>query len=341
MRGASRPWLHALAVAAALASATTVRALETDQYWAWGLPLPDAAAAVDAKVNSDIAEVLEEVNARGASCSCRSVQKKLRRKFSYLIFLKPELWTTNTSLVSKLPGSREDELRFRKEYVYAKHSSRLDVIRWLPPSPTIEVGGVRIGTDKLSHFFSEGAWLHTWYRGFLKKGVAPEEALRRAVLRGVLTERTILGGTSSGVLSLADLEANAQGLVFWNGLCGGADPALLRTASGWRLERRFDLRAVVSPEWDESWQPNVYTAARWKKVRPVLGSYCEALRSPWVSALREDYARRDTTTLTETIVAGLVAEGNLADPEEFTIDAVCGLPRRSLQAVAGHDDEPQ
>jgi hypothetical protein len=340
MRGAVRPWLHALLVTSALAAAMPVRALETDQYWAWGVPLPDAADAVDAKVNSDIAEALEEVNARGATCSCRSVQKRIRRKFSYLIFLKPELWTTNTSLVAKLPGSREDELRFRNEYVYAKNGSRVEVIRWLPPSPTIEVDRVRFGTDKLSHFFSEGAWLHTWYRGFVKKGVAPDEAFRRAVLRGVLTERTILGGTSSGVLSLADLEANAQGLLFWNGLCGGPDPALERTASGWRLKRRFDLRAVVSPEWDESWQPNVYTPARWKKVRPVLASYCEALRSPWVEALRADYARRDTTTLTETIVTGLVADGKLVDPSEFTIDAVCGLPRRSLEAVARDDHEP-
>ena len=268
------------------------------------------------------------------------MQKRIRRKFSYLIFLKPELWATNTSLVAKLPGSREDELRFRNEYVYAKNSLRVDVIRWLPPSPTIEVAGIRFGTDKLSHFFSEGAWLHTWYRGFLKKGLAPDEALRRALLRGVLTERTILGGTSSGVLSLADLEANAQGLAFWNGLCGGPDPGLERTPAGWRLKRRFDLRAVVSPEWDESWQPNVYTPARWKKVRPVLASYCEALRSPWVGALREEYARRDTTTLTETIVAGLVAEGKLADPSQFTIDAVCGLPPRGLETVARDDHEP-
>src|SRR5689334_8230563 len=89
----------------------TSSALETDQLYAWGRQLPDAGAAINAEVNSAIAAVLESVNARGGSCTCRQIQKRLRKRFSYLIFLKPELWATNTSLVHKVPEGREDELR--------------------------------------------------------------------------------------------------------------------------------------------------------------------------------------------------------------------------------------
>jgi len=311
-------------------AAPSVRALETDQYYAFDRTLEDAGDAINAEVNSEIAAALEKVNARGAKCTCKNVQSAIRRRFTYPIFLKTELWTTNTSLVHKVPEGKADELRFRREYVYAYHTSPLDVVRWMPPSPTIEVAGIRFGTDKLSHFFSEGAFLNQWYRSMVRKGIPREEAIRRAVLRGVTTERTVLGGTSSGVMSLADLEANYQGLLFWSGLCDPADPALKKTPAGWVLTRPFDLAPLVSPEWDESWQPNVYLGKRWKKVRPYLARFCGALDHPAVAARRTDYARRDTFTPSEAIVSGLLAEGRIPDPSGFTIDAVCGLPLRDV-----------
>jgi hypothetical protein len=49
-----------------------------------------------------------------------------------------------------------------------------------------------------------------------------------AVLFGVLTERTILGTSSSGIFSVSDLEANYRGMQFYRGLCDGPHPALVR-----------------------------------------------------------------------------------------------------------------
>lgn len=337
----SRRWGPAAALVLALVAGRPARALETDQYWAWGKPLADAGDAIDAKIDSEIAFVLEDANAHGARCSCRTLQRRIWRRLRYLIFLKPELWTVNTSLVEKIPGTPKDELGFRRDDIYARGSSAFDVLRWMPPSPTIEVNGIRFGTDKLSHFFSEGAWLHVWYRSFRKKGISKAEAEKRAVLRGILTERTILGGTSSGVASLADMEANYQGMLFWNRLCLGPDPLLVRTAAEWRMREGFDLASMVSPEWDESWQPNIYAPMRWKKVEPVLRGYCDALRSPWVRAERAAYAKRDRLTLTERIVGGLVEEGRLSDPWQYTIDAVCGLPRREVVGTAASQSVPR
>ena len=44
-------------IAAALAPAA--RALETDQYWAWGRPLADATDVVNAKLDLEITALLE------------------------------------------------------------------------------------------------------------------------------------------------------------------------------------------------------------------------------------------------------------------------------------------
>jgi hypothetical protein len=268
------------------------------------------------------------------------VRKAIRHRFLYVLFLKPELWAVNTATIERVPETPDEELRFRKSYLYGA-TSRFDAVRFMPPSPTILVNGVRIGTDKLSHFFSEGAWMFLSYRYFVNNGHTDEEAIERVLSLGLASEKTVLGGSSSGVLSLADIEANYDGLVFWKGLCGGDDPALEDTPDGWRMKRPFDIGAYVTPEWDESWQPCVYTPSRWKKVKPVMAQYCAALDDPEVKAQRAAYAARQTYTVSERVLHGFRAQGKLGDPARFTIEAACGLPSQDVLApppVAGADD---
>jgi len=335
---------RAVAIGFALAlAAGPARALETDQFYAWKRPLRDATPTINAKINETIEAVLAVVNARGdaRTCSCRSVQKALRRGFVYPIFVRPELWATNTSTIDRIPATPGEELKFRRDDVYGA-ASVFDVVRWMPPSPTILVGGVRIGTDKLSHFFSEGAFLFGAYRRFRKKGGAEDAAVQRAVELGISTERTVLGGTSSGVLSLADVEANYQGMLFYRGLCDGPNPVLTRTEAGWRFDPPFDLAAYVSPEWDESWQPNIFLRKRWEKVKPVMERYCPLLHDPEIVAQRRAYAERDRQTPSEEVVERLIREGKLPDPRPFTIVSLCG--GGSLDGApspgAGGDDLP-
>ena len=107
---------------------------------------------------------------------------------------------------------------------------------------------------------------------------------------------------------------------------------LARDPGGWRLERPFDIRDYVSPEWDESWEPNVYTRYRWAKVKPVMQRYCALLQDPGVQRRRSEYAARDRVTPTEAVVQQLVASGKLADPRQFGIEAACGVaPSEALR----------
>ena len=334
---------RAAAVAAiSFALVVPARALETDQFYAWKRPLRDATGTINAQINANIDQVLAQVNARrdADTCSCRSVQKAIRHGFLYPFFVRPEVWATNTSRLDRVPSTPDEELKFRHDYVYGS-ASALDVIRWMPPSPTIEVGGIRIGTDKLSHFFSEGSWLYNNYRRFRANGGSEDAAVQRAVEFGIATERTVLGGTSSGVLSLADVEANYQGFLFYRGLCEGPNPGLKRTPEGWRLDPPFDLAAYVSPEWDESWQPNIFLPKRWAKVKPVMERYCPLLRDPEIVAQRKAYAERDRITPSEEVVTRMVREGKLRDPRPYTIVSLCGGSADSASAPgAGGDDLP-
>jgi len=316
--------------------AVQARALETDQFYAWTRPIQDATDAINERINNDIAAALARVNSQRdpASCPCRAAQEAIRDQFNYLIIAPPELWATKTSSVGRIPATPDEEPRFRRSYLYGE-TSALDRILWMPPSPTIEIAGVRTGADKLGHFFSDGAWIEGSYRHALKKGATDDEAMRQAVRFSIATERTIWGRSTSGILSLGDLEANYQGLLFYRGLCAGPDPGLTRTPAGWRLTRPFDFRDYVTPEWDESWQPNIYTPSRWAKVRPVMARYCKLLQDPEILRQRAAYAARDRETPTEAMVRELVAAGKLADPRQFTIDAACGVPSTAAPRGSG------
>lgn len=300
------------------------RALESDQYYAWGRELADATDVLNAKVVLEIDLALEEINAgRSAGrLSCHQVIKRIIPRFRTLIFADLELWATNSALVPRIPGTPEEELEYRKRYIY-RNSGPLDLGTKVPPSPTIELAGVRLGTDKLTHFFSEGWMYYNWYRKYERSGMSPEEAERRAIKRGIGWERTILGLVSSGVFSMGDLEANYQGMHFLLGLCQGDEPGLRRSEEGWRYAGDFEFRDYVTPEWDESYQSPVFGKSRWKKVRPCLIEYCPMLDDPSVVRRREAYAERDRLTLTERIVAERVARGKLADPSQFALENNC------------------
>jgi hypothetical protein len=180
-----------------------------------------------------------------------------------------------------------------------------------------------MGTDKISHLVSSGWTFYSTYRGKLADGFERPEAERSAVRRGILEESLVLGGRTSGVLSIADLEASLQGLYFYRDLCDGNDPILQQAGGEWLITRAIDLRNYVGPRWDESFQPSVYSEKRWQKVLPVLKTYCDRLDDPQVVAMRARYRSWDAETLVGAVVAEFVEEGKLEDPARFAIEPVC------------------
>jgi len=306
-------------------TASWTGALETDQFYAWNRPLKDATDAINAEVNSSIEEVLRRVNARRRPCSCDDIAGAIDSELGYFIIARLEIWAMKSSLVERAPASANDEPAYKREWLYGE-SSPLDAINWMPPSPTIEVAGVRIGVDKLGHFFSGGEWAYQRYRRSVKDGATDDKAMARAMHDSFITERTIWGQGISGILSLSDLEADYQGLMFYRGLCGGAEPMLERTSGGWRMRKPFDFREWVGPKWDESWEPCIYSPSRWAKVKPVMRRYCELLQDPEIKIRRAAYAARDRETPMEAFIEERIASGKLPDPGQFSIDAVCALP---------------
>ena len=310
-------------------------ALETDQYYAWGRPLADSTGAVNARFNLELERALADFPADAPPQECTEISISYRKRLRFILFHSIQLWAMNSSLVARIPADPDEHREYRKTNLYSNHPL-IDPGTWMPFTPTIEVAGVRIGTDKLSHLVSSGWTYYSTYKKALENnGHEPSEAVHAAVRRGILEESLVLGGMTSGVTSIADIEASLQGLHFYSDLCDGDDPILLRERDGWVITRPIDLRDYVGPRWDESYQPPVYSKGRWRKVKPVLETYCDRLDDPEIVEMLRRYRARDTQTVVDEVVVALVAEGKLEDPAQFGLEAVCATPK--VPAAASSD----
>ncbi|MBT8072418.1 MAG: hypothetical protein HKP21_01800 [Xanthomonadales bacterium] len=312
--------LPPILLTASLASAPA-RALETDQFYAWGKPIDDSSQYLNAWVQLQFEFTLDSISA-GDSRDCESVVGKVQKRLQHSIYQPIELWILSSDLVDRIPRDPEADKDYRSNYLLAK-TFTLDYGRLLQPSPTLQVNDIRFGSDKLAHFFSEGWW---YYKHWKKnREELSEDALQHELFQfGVNLERWIQGTKMTGVFSPADLESNYQGFIFYRQLCHGEQPLLYRRAGRWHFSDSFDIGDYIQPEWDESWNPNVYSPLRWKNIRTTMAGYCPALDSDWVVQQRAHYAQQDTQTPTEKMILELVARGELPDPQDYDIAAVCG-----------------
>jgi len=299
-------------------------ALETDQYEAWGHDLRDATDALNAKITYELQKVLDRVNGRRGirRLTCDTVTNHVAAHFRMMIFHPIEIWASKSPLIERYPPTEEAELASRETNILG-NSGPWDVGTWLPYGPTIEVHGVRIGTDKMAHFFSGGSSYHSLYVRALRHGMSETEAEIIVIDRGIFSEKTYLGYGTSGVLSAADLESNYRGMMFYLGLCGGDSPQLERVDEGYALTRPFDARDYVTVEWDESYNNSGFIKRRWKKVKPRMLELCPKLDHPWVVAQRRRYHERDLETPTEMRLAQLIAEDRMHDVSIYSLEAVC------------------
>jgi len=317
---------RALCAALALSVASSAGAFETDQYYAWRRPMADSGDALNAKINFEIRTALAEINAKdhGRGASCRDVVDAIHDRYALFIFQTIELWAQLTAVLSRVPATKEEEFDYRKNWIYGG-LPWYDLGLTVPPSPTLEVDGIRFGTDKISHFFSEGHYYLEWYEGARERGLSHDDALRFAIDRGITIETTVLGGVISGVISPGDLEANYVGVHWYIDLCEGTPPLLQRTDAGWTMPVPFDLRPFLSPEWDESYSPNVVLDGRWVNVKPAIVRHCADLEDPVVQARRAAYAARDTETYTEKVLAEMVQAGRLKNPQDYGVERLCNV----------------
>ena len=293
---------------AALAAVLTfaASAYETDPYTKRHLDIADSLSILDAKVN----DALDEIAASWSRPPDRERETDLilavYRKLGGIYWVdKLERWASEAPDVAKMPVSRDES--FVGDFPL--HAGRVAALFGF--GPTINVGGVYVGTDKIGHFFSQG---RKFYKRFRRSG---DEAA--AARWSTVTETGLFGRLMTGVRSNADLVANYEGYLFYRGLLHDGvvkdKPALFRWRDGRpQRQRRFTWADHVNAFWDEALNPNVYNPTLLRLAQQRLLTLCgdflarpERYRVPNAAALLERYRHvgvKDTQWLAPTAFLG-------------------------------------
>lgn len=252
-------------------------ALETDNYLAWNRQLRDSSTHLNQYLSDSIGNALANIPDHETK-SCEEMTSLISKQFeSHLVHDNPvENWLFRVLTNEEL---YPDNLHYVEDSIY-REPYRF-YIPWFGLAPTIQVNGYYFGTDKLSHFSSTGMIYYKIFQTELRRRNSQSIALKKAIDWGVRDEKTLHGFWASGVFSYGDLEANFQGMRFYQRFCSGRNSYLQKSRNGeWILSVLPDIREFINGSWDESFLLSYRKPENWKNVSVVLkNNYCEKFQS--------------------------------------------------------------
>ncbi len=246
--------------------------METDQFTTPRAPLYDIGPALSRKI-SDIIE---------SDRTGRDPERVLSEWVGSNIFVSRLVsWVKQIQVEGGTAGFLPNVFRS----IYGRVFSPVP-FSFLFDSPTVNVHGFYLGTDKIDHFFQQGREYCDLVRRAEADGVERSAAIAAAVARGVKQEHTYYGTLVSGIYSNADLAANYAGMKFYVNLRqpvrmrDRARPPLFESSGeGWRLRAGADrdhlLQAFLSDHLDESLNPSRYRYGR-DSIRSRVRDRCDA-----------------------------------------------------------------
>ena len=98
---------------------TSVHALETDQFYAWGKPIEDSTQYLNAWVRLQIQSALDSRPA-DALQDCEAAVEEVQSRLQHSIYQPIELWIISSNLVDRVPRGQEDDLDYRSRYLLSR-----------------------------------------------------------------------------------------------------------------------------------------------------------------------------------------------------------------------------
>lgn len=257
------------------------RASETDQFTLPTTPLDDLGGEIGARtleiLLDEIAAINRKIDDGTLQGATVPVDPDIERHLVERIYLRlgfglPEATMERWIRYDEFPGR---SIRFRPAVftsIYAGVVSPFPFALTVFDSPTIRLYGVDLGTDKIGHFFQQGAAYFDRHADARAAGVSDDVAIDLAVQYGVLTEATFFGVGLTGVYSNADLAANYAGFKFYRNLFRSMAidgmqfaPIVLRDGDHWILNTGRAgpdlLKPYVSEHLNEAYNPSKYVFA--------------------------------------------------------------------------------
>lgn len=253
---------------AVLAGASRVQAGETDQYLTWDTTLSDSSGALNAYLDEEIQRFVDKSNRRTRHPErVEDLTIELyRHLFEGLHSSRIRNWLKTSSQVERYPSDDLSDWEYQRMSIFRKPAFPFV----LPMAQTIRVGEVYLGIDKIGHMFGFGRRYFQRYQRALAAGDHHEEAVERVLKWGIQHEYSLVGKLVDGIFSHGDMEANYQGFRLALAFSSGESPLFYREGQEWRYRGGLDIRDYVTPEMDESYNPNDYARWRGRRVNPIL-----------------------------------------------------------------------
>lgn len=281
------------------------QASEVDPYTYAYVPLPDSAHNVNDRLNHFIATTVADVNAelaerKGEASAVSDTEAEFMffKAFNqrYIIDIAFGIFESCIAKNDCDGWPTFDRIQMRpQEGIF--HAANW---RYIPSSfylaAVVNVCGVRMGTDKLDHFFSDA------FRYFnASRSSKFDYDIDALGYLSLVFEQHYMGVHVTGVISHADVHANVQGIRFYRSLFTGSDPVVRRRLDGTLVvARQVDVCNHVTPHFDERVLPNEYvfsslesdqTRERRRQLRAVIAQREERARLMAINMSKADLER--------------------------------------------------
>lgn len=315
---------------------------EVDSLYAAGKDINDSSQIINTYLNKKIEILIHDLPQSLQNKTCENVSLYLMEELGtkdYFFFkvgalnTPLELWTENNIHIDRVPSLEIDSKTYSQNSIYAPELKFFGL--WSTTvDPTINIGGIYIGAEKLSHFLGSGYEYYQKYLQVLEETNSKEEAKFEAIWWGIELEASIIGTWAVDIFSYADLEANYQGFTFAKDLC---TQDLLQYHSGrWEMTKQVDIRHYINPNWDEAYNPNSYTYSRQKRIKTNIENLNICSTCDWRSLegrykyYEDKYSMLLRNTWLDTSLSSAIMKVLKARPEHkehlyYTIAQVYGL----------------
>ena len=334
---------RAFLLAASIAAA--VSAAETDNLTYRYVPLAESAPALNRIVNATLDGIARRANTdlRGSAGGARAASDEDAELAFVERYRDAVLRRFDDRLLPVFAACVERNdcagwPRFERlvlvgdESIYGQ--SRYNRLATISLAPTLRLCGVRIGTDKLTHLFSNGFFY--WNAGRLRRSAIRTDADARRL--ALADEDGLMGARSTGVSSPADAEATVAGYRLASGYFEGRDPVFARGRRSGLLVRRRDVDVCrfVAPAWDEALDPPTFTegAAPRRRIEAAIAERFAA--NTRGERLPEGEKRRLERSLTARALPR--GHGRVSIPDKMWVAVKWGfayltIPRESRRAI--------
>ena len=248
-------------------------ASEVDPYTYGHIPLEDAAGEINALLERILRDTIRSVNYQLNADVDRAPLTYPDTYLEWLFFKKlADDYITDVAygVLEKCISSNDCQGASRIERILIKpEESVYSEAKWrFTPAKhylasVVNVCGVRMGTDKLTHLIDDGFHYYNATRiEWAKLSVEEVRDLSMAF------EKAVMGAKLTGVVSRADIEANQRGVDFYYDLFHGSYSYIKRSSDGFlEMESSPDICDYVNRMFDERILENEYVFARLKGPR--------------------------------------------------------------------------